>query len=143
MTALAIILSVAGGAFELGGIALVVFGIREDRGLADRYLTRVEEAPPAGFHGPIVRPEIRMMEDHALRHGPVDDRLRLTQERYAQDIRRITDAASRATYEERARFQSFVRDLLQGGLGHRKMGAGLVALGIVTSVAANVVSAVA
>jgi hypothetical protein len=34
-----------------------------------------------------------------------------------------------------------VRDLLQGGLGQRKLGAALVGLGIVVSVAANVVSA--
>jgi hypothetical protein len=69
MTVLATVLSVVGGALELGGIALVVFGIRGDRVLAERYLKRIEDAPPAGFQGPIVRPEIRMMQDHELRYG--------------------------------------------------------------------------
>lgn len=141
MCEIAIFLTVLGGILELGGLALVVLEIRSDRRLADRYLEKLTDAPPAGFYGPAVRPEVRLMDEHRLTHGPVEQQVRLLRETHSKELRRVTDAASRATYEERARFQAFVRDLLQGGLGQRKIGAGLIAAGIVASMAGNVVSA--
>jgi hypothetical protein len=124
-------------------IAFVVSEIRGDRNLAERYLKKVKDAPPAGFQGPIVRPDMAMIEHYRMTHGTAEEQLRLLREKQASEMKRITDAASRATYEERARFAAFVEDLLRGGLGRRKLGAALVGAGIVMSVAANVVSSLA
>jgi hypothetical protein len=136
-----ILLAAASGVLELAGLGLVAYEIRSDRDLAVRYLTRIQEAPPVGIQGPMVRPEVRMMDDMLLRQGTAEQQVAKLRDAHSGELRRITEATSRAAYEERARFANFVQELLQGGLGQRKIGAVLVAVGIVLGAAANIVGA--
>jgi hypothetical protein len=141
VTLATIVLAGASAFLELGGLALVAFEIRSDRDLAVRYLAQIQDAPPVGIQGPIVRPEVRMMDDMMLRQGTTAEQLTKLRDANSRELRRITDAASRAAYEERTRFANFVQELLQGGLGQRKLGAALVAVGIALGCAANIVGA--
>jgi hypothetical protein len=101
------------------------------------------DTPSYGLSRSPVRPDVQMMQNFQMTQGSAEDQVRLLRENQAADLRRVTDASARNIVEDRARFQAFVRDLLQGGLGQRAFGAALIACGIVVSVAANVVSAAA
>lgn len=141
MSTATIVLAAAGGFFELTGLGLVVVQIRSDRELASRYIERIEQAGPVGIHAPAMRPDMQFMHDYELSRGSPAEQVAKLRAQYGQDMRRVTDAASRAVYEERHRFASFANDLLQGGLGQRKLGAVLLALGILCGTAANITSA--
>lgn len=140
MSTPAILLSVVGGTLELGGVGFVVREIKGDRDLARRYLQQIEEAPPPRFHAPYVRPEVEMMRNHPGAQGTPEQQITRLRGQQAADVRRVSEAATNAVSEERRRFASFVGDLLQGGLGERRLGAILVALGIVVNMAAGIVS---
>jgi hypothetical protein len=136
-----ITLAASSAVFELAGLGLVAFEIRSDRELAVRYLTQIQDAPPVGIQAPMVRPQMQMVNDAMLRQGTTQQQLDNLRTANASELKRIGEAASRAAYEERTRFASFVQELLQGGLGQRKTGAVLVAVGIVLGAAANIVGA--
>ena len=84
---------------------------------------------------------MQMVDDMILRQGTAEEQVAKLRDADSRELRRITEAASRAAYEERTRFSNFVQELLQGGLGQRKLGAVLVVIGIVLGCAANIVSA--
>jgi hypothetical protein len=138
--ALPIVLAALGGLFELGGLALVVLEIGHDRKLAERYLDEIETEPSPGLTKPYVRPEMRIVNEMQMARGSTEEQLKRARQQLEQDLTRTNDVATRAIYRERQRFQNLVRDLLQGGLGQRKIGAALLAVGILLSVSSNVAS---
>lgn len=143
MTALAIVLSVLGGALELAGLAFVVLEIRGDRKLAERYLEALDDLPSFGGPRGPMKPEAMLIRDVQRRSGTAEEQGKRARAEFERDLTQVRTAAARSAYQQRDRLTSFIRELLQGGLGRRKLGAALIALGIVVSVAANVVSAAA
>ena len=131
-------MTVGGGLLELLGIALVALDIRSDRQKAEQYLAAAETAIPLGFRPPPMRPELEMMRRHEQTHGPAEQRLEAVRSELARNVERTTQAAERAAYAQRKAFLDLVRDLLQGGLGRRKLGAWLFAGGVVLNVSGNV-----
>jgi hypothetical protein len=143
VTVLAIVLSVVGGTLELAGLAFVVLDIRGDRQLAERYLEAFDDIP--NFGGPTgpMKPDAILMREFQRTSGTEEQQLKRARADFEGDLTQVRTAAARSTYQQRDRLTGFIRELLQGGLGRRKIGAALIALGIVVSVAANVVSAAA
>jgi hypothetical protein len=125
-------LAISGGLFELAGLALVAIEIRGDRELAEKYLNA--HPIPTGPLSPFRR--LRDPRLDQLRSG--DPRYRTEQQE--RDLETATGAAERTARDQQEAFLNFVRELLQGGLGRRKLGALLLAVGIVLSVGGSIVS---
>lgn len=141
MTAVAIVLNVLGGLLELAGLLLVVLEIGNDRTLAQRYLKRIEEVPPPAFYGSRGGgARAQLMDRYEMSQALPEEQVRLLGQKSERDMTAVIAASRQAILEERDRFHSFVRDLLQSGIGQRKLGAVLVGCGIVVGVVASVIS---
>jgi hypothetical protein len=160
MTALAIILSLAGGACELTGLTLVVREILSDRQRARRLLARLDapRRPQRTYPGPMTAPPFPRPEYMSGLYGPrqqlegvakhiernqaeVGNALVKLKKLTDQELDQAVERIQRDVAVRDAEVREGLRYLLAGSTRERTLGATLLALGIVLAAAGSVVGA--
>lgn len=140
VTTLAVALWILGGLAELAGLFFVVKQISHDRALATRYVEELPQVPSFGHPVGPQKPHVALVRDWERRQGTAEEQIRRAQTEYDREIARIRDAAASSAHDQRNAFLNFIGDLLTVGLGRRRLGVALLALGMLLGVAGNLVS---
>ncbi len=153
---LAVVLMLAGAVAELGGLGLVVLDIqsarRHARALASQGFEQalpvtavVGRAEPSGAETgtPTQEQRIEALERDLHTLGEwTENRLKELRERVSSVAMGVADRQMEAHLLEE-RIRGFLREILTADLGRRKVGAVLIAVGIVLALAGNLVSLLA
>jgi hypothetical protein len=151
---LTIVLSLLGGACELGGLALVVRGILTDRKRAKKLFPRTPSVsiPQRRYPGRISAPGpnpwagvIRQSPgelEHQVGKGLAMLGNAIIEHRKAVDAQHDAGVAElrHKALEREAEMRSHLGYVLVGGIGERAVGASLLAVGLILGVAANIAS---
>jgi hypothetical protein len=155
MTALAIVLIVAGAVLELAGIAMIALQIRSDQQRARELVGEPLEPPgvtvpvgrsltlPYDVEGrqPTLEERVERVEaDVAHMRQDLLARTQELQENLGSSILGAADKLERQAQIRDEALRDLLRDVLTGDLGRRRLGVAFVLVGLVVATAGNLVS---
>ena len=155
----AIVLTLSGGVAELVGLGLVAWEIRQDRAQARRLfhgdvVVKVGGATATARAGgvavltggpePTVEERVDKLEEEVRRQREAfDQRVAEVRAELSREVSAQVADARAAAAEDSQKVWRAIQAMLEGGLGRRALGVGLFAVGLILSVAGNVVGAAA